>query len=169
MRPTGTGASAGAEPAIRRATVEDAAELARLRWDFRTEHGTSATWSYEEFLAAFQDFARDALGGSAWRAWVAEADGRSVGCVWLQLVERVPHPGLRRWERPIAYVTSMYVEPSMRNAGLGRRLLDEAVAFSRAAEVDDVILFPTEASLAFYRRAGFATDGAPLHLPVAGD
>ncbi len=155
--------------AIRAATIEDGSELARLRWDFRTEHGTPSTWSFDEFLSAFLGFVRDALGGSAWRAWVAERDARLVACVWLQLVERVPHPDLRRSERPIAYVTGMYVEPSVRSAGLGRRLLDEALAFARSVEAYGAILFPTEASRSFYGQAGFGEDGAPLHLPIAGD
>jgi len=154
---------------IRPGGPADAEELARLRWAFRVEHGTPASTSFEVFAAAFRGFAEDVLGGDAWRVWVAEADGRLVGCVWLQLVERVPHPNLARWERPIAYVTSMFVEPGLRDAGLGRGLLDVAVAFARLRRVDGVILWPSERSVPFYERAGFSTEKAPLMLEIEGD
>jgi GNAT superfamily N-acetyltransferase len=142
---------------IRVATAGDAPELSRLRWEFRIEAGTPATRAAEAFEAEMRDFVRDVLAkGSAWHAWVAEEDdGRLVGCVWLQLVEKVPHPGRGRWERPVAYVTSMYVEPDRRDEGLGRALLDVAVTFARERGVDGVLLWPSERSVPFYRRAGF--------------
>lgn len=83
---------------IRAATPDDADELARLRWDFRVEHGTPASRSFEEFVEGFRAFTAEVLAdGSPWRAWVAEADARLVGCVWLQLVEKIPHPSRDRW------------------------------------------------------------------------
>lgn len=155
---------------IRPATVEDADELARLRWEFRIESGTPASLTREAFGGQMWGFVADALGDQGpWRAWVAEADSRLVGCVWLQLVEKVPHPNRSRGERPIAYVTNMYVEPARRDSGVGRRLLDAAIAFAREREVDGVALWPSERSRTFYERAGFAPRGAPLWLDVMGD
>ena len=155
---------------VRPATTDDTDELARLRWDFRVEHGTPVTRTFEEFATEFRAFVTDALaGGARWRAWVAHADGRLVGCVWLQLVEMVPHPNRARWERPIAYVTNMYVEPDLRGAGLGARLLDAAIGFAREREVAEAIVWPTKRSVSFYRRAGFGTGSAPLGMELAGD
>lgn len=155
---------------VRPATPDDADELARLRWDFRIEHGTPATRAFGEFLEEFRSFAREVLAdGAAWRAWVAEDDGRLVGCVWLQLVEKVPHPGRGRWERPIAYVTNVYVEPELRDAGLGARLLDAAMTFAREHPMSEAVVWPTPRSVSFYRRAGFGTEAAPLGMDLAGD
>ena len=155
---------------IRPATPEDADELARLRWDFRVEHGTPVTRTFDEFASEFRAFVTDALaGGAPWRAWVAHADGRLVGCVWLQLVEKVPHPSRGRWERPIAYVTNAYVEPGLRDAGLGTRLLDAALEFAREHEVAEAVVWPTPRSVSFYRRAGFGTQSAPLGMDLTGD
>lgn len=145
-------------------------ELARLRWDFRCEHNTKAALTFESFLDGFRAFVDDALTqGGPWRAWVAEEDDQLVGCVWLQLVERIPHPSRDRWERPVAYVTNMYVAPELRNAGLGRRLLDEALGFANTRGVDGVVVWPSERSTIFYERAGFGIAGAPLWLTIAGD
>jgi hypothetical protein len=94
-------------PTIRPSLVRDADELARLRWDFRREHGTPAALTFDEFRREFRAFADDVLEREdAWRAWVAEVSGRLVGCVWLQLIEKVPHPSRRRHSRPLAYVTT---------------------------------------------------------------
>lgn len=155
---------------IRAATVDDADELARLRWDFRIEHGTPASVAFEAFVEEMRAFVSDVLSdGTAWRAWVAEDVGRLVGCTWIQIVERLPHPNLRRGERPIAYVTGMYVEPGLRDGGLGRALLDTAVAFARDLSASAAILWPSARSVPFYRRAGFGRDEAPLILSIEGD
>jgi ribosomal protein S18 acetylase RimI-like enzyme len=155
---------------VRHAVHDDWKALAQLRWDFRTEHGTPASMSLERFTEEFRDFADDALGHDApWRVWVADEGGRLVGCVWMQLVEKVPHPGRRRWERPIGYVTNMYVRPDRRDSGLGRRLIDEALAFAAERDADGVVVWPSERSIPFYERTGFGTPGAPLWLDIAGD
>ena len=153
---------------IRRATPGDVEELARLRWEFRVEHGTQVTMSFETFIEGFRAFARDVLAGDAWHAWVAEDDGRPVGCVWLQVVEKVPHPSRARGERPIVYVTNVYVAPELRNGGLGRRLMDAAIAYARERQVDGVMLWPTERSIPFYERLGFGENGW-VWLDLSGD
>lgn len=153
---------------VRPATPYDVDGLARLRWEFRVELGTPVTRTYEAFAEEFRSFTRDAFADDApWRAWVAEDDDRLVGCAWLQLVEKVPHPDRARWQRPIAYLTTMFVEPGHRDAGLGRELLERALEFARGREVDGVLLWPSERSRAFYERAGFAPGF--LWLDVAGD
>jgi GNAT superfamily N-acetyltransferase len=126
--------------------------------------------TYPEFVADFHGFAVRALtDADRWRAWVAESDGRLAGCVWLQVVERVPHPGLRTGERPIAYLTTMYVTPDLRSGGVGRALLDVAVAFARERRAGGAILWSSERSIPFYERAGFGRDDAPLSLVIEGD
>ena len=153
---------------VRIAGPEDWMQLARLRWEFRLEHGTPASMTFERFSDEFRAFAEEALAGP-WRVWVAVDGEALVGCVWLQLVEKVPHPNRGRWERPLGYVTNMYVAPWQRNAGLGRRLLDEALGFATEQGVDGVVVWPSERSISFYERAGFGAAGAPLWLTAAGD
>jgi GNAT superfamily N-acetyltransferase len=156
--------------AIRPASVQDADQLARLRWDFRIEGGTLPSTTLDEFVAEMRSFVGDLLAeGTAWRAWVAEDGERLVGCVWIQVIERVPHPNLRRGERPIVYVTNMYVVPELRNGGIGRELLDAAVAHARELKASAAILWPSSRSISFYRRAGFGREDAPLLLPLEGD
>jgi GNAT superfamily N-acetyltransferase len=154
---------------VREATVRDADELARLRWQFRIEAGTQRSISVESFVDEMVSFVREALGGQQWNAFVAERGSRVIGCVWVQFVERVPHPNLRRGERPIAYITNMYVDPALRNRGVGRTLLDAAVGCAQNRGASEAILWPSERSVPFYRRAGFGDEDAPLALPLEGD
>jgi GNAT superfamily N-acetyltransferase len=154
---------------VRRATIDDADELARLRWEFRLEAGTPSSTTFDRFAEEMRSFVRDTIADDSWCAFVAERDGRLIGCVWVQFVERVPHPNLRRGERPVAYVTNMYVEPDLRDRGVGRELLDAAVDLARRRGASGAVLWPSERSVPFYRRAGFGTDDAPLFMPLAGD
>ena len=155
---------------VRRATAGDADELARLRWDFRVEQGTPVSRSFEAFAGEFRAFAIDVLADeTSWRAWVAEDAGRPVGCVWLQFVEKIPHPSRGRWERPIAYVTNVYVEPALRNEGLGARLVDAALVYAHEREAAEAVVWPTPRSVSFYRRAGFGAEAGPLGMDLAGD
>ena len=79
-----------------------------------------------------------------------------------------PAPEPTRWERPIAYVTNMFVEPERRRLGLGRELLDVATSFARDRGADGVLLWPSPRSVPFYERAGFEA-GQWRWLEIAGD
>jgi hypothetical protein len=154
----------------RRATLDDVDELARLRWDFRVEHGTPVSSTFEAFAEQFRAFATDALAdGSPWRAWVAEDEGRLVGCAWLQLVEKIPHPSRGRWARPIAKVSKGFVGPARPAEGDRARLLESAMAYAREHEAAEAVVWPTPRSVSLYRRAGFGSEAAPLGIDLAGD
>lgn len=137
---------------IRRARRRDAAVLAELRYRFRAEQH-AATEPREAFLARCTAWMAARLDEERWAAWLAEADGRAVGAIWLQLLEKLPNPGPElEWH---GYVTSAYVVPEWRKAGIGAALLEAALAACRAHGVDSVILWPTPASASLYRRFGF--------------
>jgi GNAT superfamily N-acetyltransferase len=62
----------------------------------------------------------------------------------------------------------MYVIPALRDAGIGRTLLDAAVDHARERGLDGLMLWPSERSVPLYRRRGFAPEGW-LWLHVSGD
>lgn len=88
------------------------------------------------------------------RLWLAERDGRLVGCI--AIVEASPTQAQLRW---------YLVDPSERGAGLGTRLLNAALAFTRECGYDTVFLWTVSALTAaarLYRSVGFVkTEALP--------
>ncbi len=81
------------------------------------------------------------------RLWIAERGDQLAGCV--AIVEHSPRVAQLRW---------FLVDPAFRGEGLGRRLLDEAIAFCRVSGYDRVMLWTVSALTAaahLYRAAGF--------------
>jgi GNAT superfamily N-acetyltransferase len=153
---------------VRAATTDDAAELARLRYEFRAAE-RPAVESRAKFLERCTSWMRERLApGSAWHCLLAEKDGATVGHVWLEVVDKVPNPGGNEPERHV-YLTNLYVRPDARG-GPGSRLLEAALAWCRERRVDTVILWPSERSRTLYARYGFApsTDILALSLKASG-
>jgi len=155
------------QPSIGPATLDDVAELARLRWELYAEQNGDHTESYEAYVERFARFARSALTSDAWRSWVARDGDRLVAAMWLQTVPRVPVPGKRAGA--IGYLTNVYVAPEHRNAGLGARMLDRVKAWCGEQGFSLVIVWPTERSRPFYRRGGFTRPEEPLVIELEPD
>ena len=139
---------------IRLAEATDAADLAQLRFKFRAEQDP-ATEAEADFLARCNAWMAVRLApGSQWRCWIAEEAGRLVGTIWLQIIEKIPNPGVEAENH--GYISNLYVKPSRRSAGLGSMLLDTCLRFCEKEAVDAVILWPTPRSRPLYERYGFA-------------
>ncbi len=111
---------------------------------YAREHGFDAT--FEAYVAGpLAEFVRAAPARG--RIWVAERGGEVVGCV--AIVPASAQTAQLRW---------FLVDPGARGMGLGRRLLDEALAFCTEAGYDAVFLWTVSALTAaarLYRAAGF--------------
>jgi GNAT superfamily N-acetyltransferase len=142
------------EPRVRRATSADAAVLAELRFAFRASLLTPVE-SSSDFLARCAPWMAGRLRDeSRWRAWLLEADDAPVGMIWLQIIEKLPNPGIERELH--GYVTSFYVASDMRGRGFGSRLLAALIAECHALGVDNLFLWPTAQSRVLYERHGFS-------------
>jgi DNA-binding MarR family transcriptional regulator/GNAT superfamily N-acetyltransferase len=116
-------------------------------------------WGYNEEFEALAaqivaDYVRH-LRPAKERCWVAEKDGEVVGCVFLV-----------RASNTLAKLRLLYVEPSARGLGIGGRLIDECVRFSRQAGYRRLTLW-TQSELAaarrLYKKAGFILSGKKPH------
>lgn len=153
---------------IRSATGADAAELARLRWEFKLEEepGASEAGAREAFLADCEAWLRDRLEG-IWEAWVAEVGERIVGHVFVSVVERMPSPvGI---DAPIGYVTNFFVVPEHRSRGIGAMLLEAVNDHARRAPLCTLIVWPSERSDPLYRRHGYAVGDELLEQHLIHD
>jgi GNAT superfamily N-acetyltransferase len=93
-------------------------------------------------------------------AWIAEQDGRRVGCVFLVAADD-----------QTAQLRTLLVHPSARGRGLGTRLTAECIAFARTAGYRRLRLWTTElqaAARAIYLATGFTLDGEEPHPGFGG-
>jgi len=83
------------------------------------------------------------------RFWVAELDGERVGCVFV----------VRNEENPAAaQLRCLLVEPQARGFGIGRRLVEECIAFAKSAGYARVVLWTNDVLVVarrIYEAAGF--------------
>jgi len=95
--------------------------------------------------------------------WLAEAPA-PIGMLNLAVFERMPRPGrdVGCW----GYIGNAYVLPAHRNRGVGRALLDAAIAHARTHRFARLVLAPTERSRPFYARAGFVPAASLLVLEL---
>jgi GNAT superfamily N-acetyltransferase len=154
------------EPTIDLATVEDVADLARLRWELYAEQ-EGAREPIETYTDRFVGFALQALASDRWRAWVARGTTGPVAAMWLQTVARVPVPG--KHAGPIGYLTNVYVSPDHRDRGLGTRMLERVLGWCRGQGYSCVITWPAARSRPFYRRGGFDRPDEPFVVELVRD
>ena len=89
------------------------------------------------------------------RCWIAEMGGEPVGCVFLV-----------KQTRTVAKLRLLIVEPKARGIGLGRRLVEECIAFARAKGYSKLVLW-TQSNLAaarhIYKSTGFKLVNTQRH------
>jgi DNA-binding MarR family transcriptional regulator/GNAT superfamily N-acetyltransferase len=82
------------------------------------------------------------------RCWIAEMDGEPVGCVFAV-----------KESKAVAKLRLLLVDPRARGRGLGRRLVEECIAFARAKGYRKLVLWTQSnlaAARAIYGKTGFA-------------
>ena len=112
-------------------------------------------WTFELYIAQGYAEAAEAFTSGKARLWVAEAAGEVVGSI--AIVGHSPDAAQLRW---------FLVHPKARGQGLGRRLLKEAVEFSRASGYQMILLWTLgnlEAAIHLYRAFGFQKTEEATH------
>lgn len=94
-------------------------------------------------------------------AWIAELDGRRVGCVFCVAAD--DHT---------ARLRILLVDPAARGHGIGRLLVDTCIAFARSAGFRRMTLWTNDVLLSarrIYQAAGFTLDHEERHHSFGHD
>lgn len=148
----------------RPAAENDFAQLAQLRWDFRAEDGEVPVLHQHEFMGTYQNYLQQGLAGNRWTYWVAEEHNKIVSQVFLQIISSIPRPC--RVHNDFGYITNVYTKPTYRNQGIGAKLMRRVIEYASELDLELLLVWPSETSIAFYQRAGFqlADDVMKLQL-----
>jgi GNAT superfamily N-acetyltransferase len=127
---------------------------------YAAEFGWNA--DYEGLVARIvADFAED-HDPHLERVWIAELDGRPVGCV---MCVRDGAPGTAR-------LRLLLVEPEARGLGIGDRLVRTCVEFARGVGYRELVLWTNDvlkAARAIYQRHGFELVAEKPHRSFGAD
>ncbi|MET8470623.1 helix-turn-helix domain-containing GNAT family N-acetyltransferase [Streptomyces sp. NPDC006422] len=127
---------------------------------YAAEFGWNA--DYEGLVARIvADFAQD-HDPHLERVWIAELDGRPVGCV---MCVRDEAPGTAR-------LRLLLVEPEARGLGIGDRLVRACIDFARGVGYREMVLWTNDvlkAARSLYQRHGFVLVGEKPHRSFGAD
>lgn len=120
--------------------IERNAEVYAAEFGWNAEYETLVARIVADF-AASHDPEREAV-------WIAELDGERAGCVFC-VDDKAPDT---------ARLRLLLVDPAARGHGIGERLVDECVAFARAAGYTEMVLWTNgilSGARRIYQRVGF--------------
>ena len=137
---------------VRQAAVEDVEEIARLLHDFNLEFSEPTPG-----VEALAEHSRRLLEDGEMAVLLAGEGPEGLALLRLR-------PSV--WTgKPEAHLQELYVVPDQRGEGIGRRLLEETIAFARAAGATGIDLNTGEtdtAARALYTSMGFTNaEGGP--------
>jgi GNAT superfamily N-acetyltransferase len=148
---------------IRLAEAKDIKQLIRMRWDFTIEYDESKKiekTSFNDFEKECQLFLDNALNSGLWFIWVAEANGKIVSNIYIELIQKVPRPG--RITQPFAYMTNVYTVKEYRNKGIGSKLLSAINEWSKEKRYEFIIVWPSDESINYYKKNGYVHCKEPM-------
>jgi GNAT superfamily N-acetyltransferase len=139
--------------------------LAESPWAF----GSTLTGEAAEPEAFWHDWAEDRFRDGVAATYLATEGPRAVGmAAGFPAAAEQADDGADGGAGPAAMLIGMWVDPSSRGRGAGRRLVDAVIEWARAQGAAQLRLWVTEtngAARALYERTGFVPTGGRKPLP----
>jgi len=139
------------------------AEMFRRMW---LDNGVDEAEIVEDWRQCVESFVEEARQRQAFRFFVAEHDGRLVGCAACQRFAGLYPAVLKGSLRRYGYVWGVYVEPEHRRSGLGEMLTARCVDALRDEDCTHVLLHAAPMAERLYERLGFESTNE-MRLPLS--
>ncbi|MGH7897382.1 MAG: GNAT family N-acetyltransferase [Candidatus Binatia bacterium] len=125
----------------------------------------AACWSIREAVfireqGIDEEIERDGLDDVAWHLVARDDEGRAVGTARILALDS-DHVPVARGRGTIVKIGRMAVAPANRGLGVGRMLLDAALALAREHGYESAELSAQEQVIPFYEKASFRSAGDP--------
>lgn len=164
------------EIAIRRATAEDAAVLARHRAEMFRDMGSLPDALYDALVEAARAWFERAVPAGEYVAWLAhpaDRPGEIVAGAGMQFRELIPRPSLDGSKVMgggcQGLIVNVYTERTWRRRGLAEQLMRELLAWARENGVESLVLHASDDGRRLYERLGFvATNEMGYRGPPGG-
>lgn len=149
---------------IRRAQSSDAPVIAWHRARMFQDMGELSEAAFEELRTAALGWSENALARGEYIGWLGTPKNRPdaiVGGAGIQLRQVAPHPCRPPRDGAIigkgrhAIVLNVFTEPEWRRRGLAMLLMAEIVAWTRAEELDRLVLHASSQARPLYEKMGF--------------
>jgi GNAT superfamily N-acetyltransferase len=138
---------------IREARTDDIPHIMHHRTRMYWDMGNHDEEAHGRMLVSTEAFLRDAMPRGAYRAWMAEAEGRVIGGAGVTIVSWAGSPDDPAPRR--GWIQNVYTEPEFRRRGLAQRLVDCVVEWCRKNGFVSVSLHASDFGRPLYEKMGF--------------
>jgi N-acetyltransferase len=148
---------------IRRAAIEDAPVIARHRTRMFQDMGDISAETFDEFLAASQEWTERALASGEYLGWLTapkETPDIVIAGAGVQLRKVPPHPSRPSRDGAFAQgrhaiVINVFTEPEWRRRGVALLLMEELLRWARGEKLDRLVLHASDEARSLYEKMGF--------------
>ena len=148
---------------VRRATVEDAAVIARHRARMFHDMGEISDDAYDDFLAASQEWTERGLTSGEYIGWLAVPKNEPSSIVsggGVQLRQVPPHPCRPARDGKFAkgrhaIVLNVFTEPEWRKRGAATFVMEAILRWAREEKLDRLVLHASDHARSLYEQLGF--------------
>jgi len=145
---------------FRPATPEEDCIIARHFYQLWLDNGLTTEQIEPDWQQITLDYIADARATLSYQAFVAEAAGQIVGSAGGQRFAGLYPINFTSAFRRDGYLWGVYVEPEFRRQGIGKRLIEQALAHLRSLGCTRAVLNASPSGKPVYEQLGFVPGNA---------
>jgi GNAT superfamily N-acetyltransferase len=139
---------------IRKATLDDVAELVRLRRMMFEAMGYGDARRLDASDAASADYFSRTISGGVFHAWLAEtSNDEAIGSAGAVIDQHPPDPA--NLSGQTGYIMNLVTDPRYRRQGIARRLMQTILDWLAEQGITHMTLHTTQAGYSLYEELGF--------------